>query len=79
MFELIILPIILGFLVGVGTELFLGRDKAKRFPGGSLAAGMAPMLASNNGWIIASGAFFGIVGWLLYITMIDKIAPKKTI
>jgi len=66
-FQWSILALIGGFVVAVGTELLLGRKKARELPGGSLTAGIAAGTAAQAGFVpVVIGAGLGIVGWVIY-------------
>jgi hypothetical protein len=65
---LYLLSIVMGFGVGVVTQLILGPELAHRYPGGSMVAGLICLMAVKAG--VKSkilGAIFGIVGWIFYL------------
>lgn len=65
---LVLLALVGGFIVALGTGAVLGQEKARRLPGGSLTAGfMAAGAISQGSFVLmAVGAVSGFIGWVLY-------------
>ena len=58
-----------GFAVAVVTSSLLGKEKARKFPGGSFFCGIVAALAIDQtalGFIVL-GAVCGLVGWGIYL------------
>lgn len=71
----ILIAIILGFLVALGTAILLSPEKARMFPGGSFASGLIvgySLNPENIGLTIACGVA-GVIGWAIYVVISKRV------
>lgn len=82
-FIVALMAIFAGYIIALVTSLYLGKERARRLPLGSMLSGGFILIAAselklvvgNTPFFAISGAVCGLAGWMIYrlITPVNKI------